>query len=289
MKRVGAALDDGVELAAGRMTELSAELILQKREALHCVVRYDDEISGDRLVIVVDTFDREVVVVRPLAANRWSRAPIPSELDWVTPGLSKRKVQHAGARSSSRGNSQILRKARRHKLVCICAEVVSMVAATPETSMVSLVAPGVSVTFKVPVWFSTTSTCCDDRLETFGLDRDPVSAYRQIFKMICRRVAVGRCCDIFRCRFSWHFTLAFATTAPDESRRADKVAADGLAVGSDSGSPRSIPLAQARRLPLSTSIYIDSYITLPSRKVGNASTTKHRLSTVDSHCHVRYV
>ena len=34
-----------------------------------------------------------------------------------------------------------------------------MVAATPETSMVSLVAPNVMVMFRVPVWLSTTSTC----------------------------------------------------------------------------------------------------------------------------------
>ena len=65
-----------------------------------------------------------------------------------------------------------------------------MVAATPETSIVSLVAPGVSVAFKVPVLFRTTSTCLHYGTKSRRVDCDSIGAHRQIFQTVCTR-AVG--------------------------------------------------------------------------------------------------
>ena len=61
-------------MAAGRVAVLSAELILQHRELLYCVVRNGHDRTGDILAIVIDAFHVEAVVARTLSAHRGSRA-----------------------------------------------------------------------------------------------------------------------------------------------------------------------------------------------------------------------
>ena len=107
-----------------------------------------------------------------------------------------------------------------------------MAAATPETSTVSVVAPGVRVTFNVPVLFSTTSTCCTAS-KARGLDRDLVGADRQVFEAICAGGAgIGR--------DSGAEVGGFDTRVGDDrggriNNGADEVAADGLAEGRSLG------------------------------------------------------
>ena len=62
MERIRTALDHGVELTAGRMAEFGRKLILQEGEFRNGVVRDKNQRAGYALVIVIDTFDREIVV-----------------------------------------------------------------------------------------------------------------------------------------------------------------------------------------------------------------------------------
>src|SRR6202166_5408732 len=69
MKRIRATLDDGVELATRRMSEVRSELVLQNREFRHCIVRNRDQRAGHGFVIVVHTLDGEVVISGTLATD----------------------------------------------------------------------------------------------------------------------------------------------------------------------------------------------------------------------------
>jgi hypothetical protein len=88
---IRAALDHGVKLTAGGVAELGAELILQQGEALHRVIRDHNEISRDRLVVVVHAFHREVIVVGTLAAHGWA-GTCPQRARLGNAGTQKRKV-----------------------------------------------------------------------------------------------------------------------------------------------------------------------------------------------------
>ncbi|MYC67922.1 MAG: hypothetical protein F4X12_16465 [Acidobacteriia bacterium] len=67
---VAPAADHRVELASGGAAEFRAVLVLQQREFRHRLVRHVHDAPRDALVVVVDALDHEVVVARPLAANR---------------------------------------------------------------------------------------------------------------------------------------------------------------------------------------------------------------------------
>ncbi len=82
-----------------------------KREVFYGIVWNRDQVAGHCLVIVVDTLDREVVVVRTLAAH--GRSDSDSQRtrlrdSWTQQG----KVQHTRASSSGRRNAQVLREPR---------------------------------------------------------------------------------------------------------------------------------------------------------------------------------
>ncbi len=74
MERVSTAFDRGIELTARGVAKLSVVLIRQEGKVFYCVVGNRDQVAGNCLVIVVDPFDREVVVVRALATHGRSRA-----------------------------------------------------------------------------------------------------------------------------------------------------------------------------------------------------------------------
>ena len=69
MEGVGAALHGEVELAAGGVTELRTELVLQQREVRYGVGWNIDERTGHALIVVIHTLDGEVIVAGPLAAD----------------------------------------------------------------------------------------------------------------------------------------------------------------------------------------------------------------------------
>ena len=74
-----------IELAAGGVSELRAELILQHGEVLHGVVWNGDVGAGHALVVVIDTLNHEVVVSRTLSTDRpkrSARCQRSSRADW---------------------------------------------------------------------------------------------------------------------------------------------------------------------------------------------------------------
>ena len=74
MQLVGAALDDRIELAAGRMTVFGRELVLQHGELRNSIVGDEHQRPCHALIVVVDAFDSEIVVARTLAADGRSRS-----------------------------------------------------------------------------------------------------------------------------------------------------------------------------------------------------------------------
>ena len=91
---VRSAGDDDVELSAGGVTEFRRELVGQQREFLNGIVRDVDQWSGYRLVVVVDTFNREVVVAGTLTAD--GRAGAGSDTTAATyAGGKERQIQDA--------------------------------------------------------------------------------------------------------------------------------------------------------------------------------------------------
>ena len=139
VKVVGTALDRGVELAAGRVAELGVELVRQQGEVLDRVVGDSDQVAGHRLVVVVHSFHGEVVVVRALSADRWSDSN-SNRAGLGDSRAQQRQVQYTRAGPPATKCPNPARNARRSWIAsaptwCQC------VAATPETSMVSLAAP----------------------------------------------------------------------------------------------------------------------------------------------------
>ena len=94
MQFIRTALDDGVELAAGRAPEFGSVLVLQRRELGHGLVRNLHDASGDVLGVVVYALDHEAVVAGTLAAHRW---PLPQAgaTAGSNTGALKRQVQYA--------------------------------------------------------------------------------------------------------------------------------------------------------------------------------------------------
>ena len=72
MDGIGSAHENLVELAACGVSKLRAELVLNHGEVGHGVVRHINQWAGDSLIVVVSTFNGEVILARTLAANRWS-------------------------------------------------------------------------------------------------------------------------------------------------------------------------------------------------------------------------
>src|SRR6185312_7750356 len=101
MKGVRAALDRLVELPAGRVSELRRKLILQHSKVLHCIVRHLEQRTGHALTIVVDTLDREVIVSRALAGNRWSGTQPHTTLRSYA-SVQQRKIDHTASCRSQR-------------------------------------------------------------------------------------------------------------------------------------------------------------------------------------------
>src|ERR1700719_1303261 len=94
MKQIRTALDDGVELPTGRMSEVRSELVLQNREFRHCIVRNRDQRAGNGFVIVVDTLDGEVVISGTLATDAGTGACADSTAS-CDPCAQERKIQNA--------------------------------------------------------------------------------------------------------------------------------------------------------------------------------------------------
>ncbi len=88
MKLVCAALHHLVELAARRVAEVRAELILQEGEFGNGIVGNEHQWARDAAAVVVDAFDGEVIIARALApdagtgayadARRWLRPRAPA-------------------------------------------------------------------------------------------------------------------------------------------------------------------------------------------------------------------
>ena len=70
VKTIGAGFDIGIELSAGRVSEFGLKHVLQQCEFLNCVIGNVNERPRNRLAVVVDTFDCEVVIARALTADR---------------------------------------------------------------------------------------------------------------------------------------------------------------------------------------------------------------------------
>ena len=71
---ISAANDDLVELATGRVPELGAELVLNYGEVGDGIVGDRHQRSGDGLIVVVGTFDGEVILAGAFATDRWPGA-----------------------------------------------------------------------------------------------------------------------------------------------------------------------------------------------------------------------
>ena len=71
---VGAALDCGVELTAGGVTEVWRELVGDGSELTDCVIGDVNQWAGDALVVVVDTFNGEVICFGAKTADRGAGA-----------------------------------------------------------------------------------------------------------------------------------------------------------------------------------------------------------------------
>src|SRR6185312_896888 len=69
VEAVCAAFNDLVELAARRMAELGAEIVLHHGEVGDGIIGNREQRTSDRLAVVVNTFNGKVVVTRTLAAH----------------------------------------------------------------------------------------------------------------------------------------------------------------------------------------------------------------------------
>ena len=75
MDLVGAALDDGVEHAAGGAAEFGAELVLHRSKLGYGFVGDVDQRTGGVVRVVLDAVDVEGVVLRALAGDAEDRCP----------------------------------------------------------------------------------------------------------------------------------------------------------------------------------------------------------------------
>ncbi len=73
MELVGAALYDRVELAARGVAVLGLELVLQQREFGDGFTGHGRVRSGNVFSVVVNAFNSEIVIPRPLTADRRTR------------------------------------------------------------------------------------------------------------------------------------------------------------------------------------------------------------------------
>src|SRR6202166_4501390 len=106
VKRIRPALDDRIELAAGRVAEFRRKLVLQERKFRYRVVRHHDQRSGDGLVVVVHTFNREVIVARTLTAHGWTRSNSDTP-GGRHPSAEQGEVQNTTAGAASARNGRI--------------------------------------------------------------------------------------------------------------------------------------------------------------------------------------
>ena len=74
MQFIAAILGDNVELAAIRVSELRIELILQHREVGNRIVRHVNRRAGDTLVVIVHSFDREIIIAWTLPSDCRTRS-----------------------------------------------------------------------------------------------------------------------------------------------------------------------------------------------------------------------
>ena len=74
MNVVCAGFDDGIELTRVRVPELRAKLIRKSGEFLDRIVRDGDQRPSHALVVIVDAFNREIVVSWTLSPHRWTCA-----------------------------------------------------------------------------------------------------------------------------------------------------------------------------------------------------------------------
>ena len=107
MKLVGSADNHGVELRSRRVSELRAELILQNRQVLDRVVGNGDQRTCNRPIVVVHSFDAEVVIPGTLSAYRRAGAGAESAARGDS-RIQQRKIQDSRSRSSYRSQRHIL-------------------------------------------------------------------------------------------------------------------------------------------------------------------------------------
>ena len=150
---VRSAGDDDVELSASGVTEFRRELVGQQREFLNGIVRDIDQWSGYRLVVVVDTFNREVVVAGTLAAD--GRASAGSDTTAAAyAGGQERQIQDAQSVAPAVGRSW---SSLVSNVCCNCAVVVSMAAAAIAVTSTLVEAPATAnVNLAVAVRFTST-------------------------------------------------------------------------------------------------------------------------------------
>src|SRR6266478_4834519 len=140
MKLVRSAQHNGVELTGVGMSEFRTELVLQRGEFLHRIDRDGNQGSGHTLVVIVDAFNREVVVPRPTP-------PLV-----LTPDCSNARFRTPWTEAT--GKSAIVFAS---KVLSICAVVVLIKGVAPDTSMVVDVDPISSVTVTELILFSSTA------------------------------------------------------------------------------------------------------------------------------------
>src|SRR4051794_14657684 len=95
MEFVGPAFEDLVELSARRMPELGGKLVLQDSELRYRIVRHGHERSSRAFIVVVDTFDCEIVVGGPLATHRRAESKAQSATRRHT-SSQQRQIEDSG-------------------------------------------------------------------------------------------------------------------------------------------------------------------------------------------------
>src|SRR5580698_5578701 len=121
MQRVRSRHDQGVKLPACRVPILCRINILQQSEFLHSLVRNIQERPGNTLRVVVNAIDLEVVIARPLTADRRSRAGANSAGACYTRRL-QRKVNYPKTYCCSRQVLHFLQREGRCNLSRSCID-----------------------------------------------------------------------------------------------------------------------------------------------------------------------
>src|SRR6202034_2777930 len=98
-----------VELTTGRMAKLRRKLIRDQRKVRHRIIGHIHKRPRQSLVVIVDSFNREVIIPRTLSANRRTNANSNTAAGSHS-GTQQRCVQNAKAQRATRCSGRQIRK-----------------------------------------------------------------------------------------------------------------------------------------------------------------------------------